>query len=135
IEARAFDHLLAGYRECDMMPREIAAFDRRDVLRLESVAVLRVVPVVEVAAAALEGVQRLERGLETLDDVEGADPAEIASGHRRQQIQSDVRGRRAVRNHRARYLLEVVRRQCVVRRTDERREEAPRPPRDQAEGS
>jgi hypothetical protein len=69
-------------RECDEMTREIAAVDRRDVLRLESVAVLRVVPVVEVAAAALEGVQRLQRGLETLDDIKRADPAEIARGHR-----------------------------------------------------
>src|SRR6266446_8242199 len=84
------------------MAGEIAAVDRRYVLRLERIAVLRVVPVVEVAAETLEGVHRLERGLETLDSVERADPAEIARGHRGQQVQSDVRGRRAMRHHRAR---------------------------------
>src|SRR5207302_1642485 len=77
IEAWALDHLLAGVRERDEMAGEIAAVDGRNVLRLERVAVLRVVPVVEVAAEALEGMQRLQRGLETLDDVERANPTEI----------------------------------------------------------
>jgi hypothetical protein len=43
-----------------------------DVLRLERIAVLRVSTVAEVTAEALEGVQRLGRGLETLDDARRA---------------------------------------------------------------
>ena len=101
-----------GVRERDEMAGEIAAVDRRDVLRLERLGAPRVVPVVEVAAEALEAPHRLERGLETLDGVERAEPAEIARGHRGQQIQADVRGRRAMRDDRARRLLEVVGRQA-----------------------
>src|SRR5207247_3977993 len=91
----------------DEMTGEISAVDGRHVLRVEGTTVLRVVPVVEVAAKPLETVHRLERGFQPLDGVERADPAEVARRDRGQEIQPDVRGRRAMRDHRTRRLLEV----------------------------
>ena len=52
------DHLPAGVAQRDQVPGEIPAVDRRDVLRVERTEVARVVPVVEVAAEALEPVHR-----------------------------------------------------------------------------
>src|SRR5687768_5014260 len=66
-EDRTIDHLLAGLRERDEMAGEVAAVDRRDVLRVERTAVFRVVPVVEVAAEALEGVHGRDGGFQALD--------------------------------------------------------------------
>ncbi len=70
---------------------------------------------------------------ESLDGVDRADPAEVARRDDRQQVQAKVGGRRAVRQHRPRLLLEVVRRQHVVRGRDERVEVAPRAAGDEAQ--
>ena len=117
------------------MAGEIPAVHRRYVPGVERTAVSRVVPVVEVAAEALEAGHRLERGLEPLDGVDGPEPAKIVGGHGGQQIEPEVRRRRAVRHHRVRLFLEVVGRQGVVFGADERREEPPGPAGDQPEGS
>ncbi len=130
---RTLDPLATGPVERDQMTREIAAVHRGDVLRVERPQVLRVVPVVEVAAEALEAAHRLERRLETLDGVERAEPAEVAGGDRGEQVEAEVRRRRAVRHHRAGIFLEVVRREHVVRGRDEGLEEAPGAARDAAQ--
>src|SRR2546426_12134358 len=67
---RAVDHLPTAVRERDEMTREIPAVHRRHVLWVERTAVFCVVPVVEVAAEALEAGHRRERRFESLDDVE-----------------------------------------------------------------
>ena len=108
MQPRTGDHLLAGMRERDEMAGEVSAVDRRDVLRFERSAVRGVIPVVEVPAKALETVHRVQCGFETLDRIDGAEPAEIPGRHRRQHIQSDVGGRCAMRHDRARRFLKVV---------------------------
>src|SRR5205814_4250039 len=126
---RAVDHRLTGVPERDQMTAEISAVDRRHVLRVERTAIARVVPVVKVAPEALEAVHRLERGLQSFDRVAGADPSEIAGGDDGEEVEADVRRGRAMRDDWTRRFLEVVRRQRVTVPADERREEAPRPPR------
>src|SRR5262249_50845884 len=96
---------------------------------LERTSLPGVVPVVEVAAAALEGVQRVDGRGDAIERVENAQPAEVVSRERRQQIEADVGRRRAVRDHGLRVLLEVVRRYRVVLGTDEGLEEVPGPSR------
>src|SRR5207247_4346569 len=86
---RAVEHLATGVADRDEMTGEVSAVHRRHVLRLERVAVFRVVPVVEVAAEALKDAHRLARGLESLDGVERPEPAEIASGHGGQEVQPE----------------------------------------------
>ena len=61
------------------------------------------------------------------------DPAEVARADRRQEIEAEIGRRGPMRDDRLRVLLEVVRRQHVVRRRDEGLEEAPGAPRDQAQ--
>ena len=106
----------AGIGERDQVAGEIAAVDRRDIRRIERAKIARVVPIVEVAAEPLQPFHRGERRFEALDRLERADPAEVARGDRRQKIEADIGGRGPVRDDRARILLEVVRRQHVVRR-------------------
>ncbi len=130
---RAIDELAASVRERDQMADEVAAVDRRYVRRIERTQRACVVPVVEVAAKALERLQRRERRLEARRRVAGPDPAEVARRDHRKQIQSDVGGRRPVRHHGLRILLEIVGRQRVILRVDEGLEEPPRPSRDGAE--
>ena len=132
-EQRAVDLLEAGLRQRGQVSGEIPAVDRRDVGRIERAQRARVVPVVVMSAEALHAEQRVERRLETLDGVEQADPAEVARGHRREQIEPDVRRRGPVRDDRLRILLEVVGRERVVLGADERLEEAPGPPGGEAE--
>src|SRR5207247_8036403 len=93
----------------------------------------RVVPVVAVAAEAMEAGHRSERGLQSLHGINAAEPTEIEGGDGGQQIQPEVRGRRAVRDNRAWIFLDVVGRQGAVFKTDEGRKELPRSPRDQPE--
>ena len=94
----------------------------------------RVVPVVEVAAEALERVACVASVASSRSTVSSdADPAEVAGGDRREQVEPDVRRRRAMRDDRLRILLEVVGRQDVVLRPDEGLEEAPGAARDRAQ--
>ena len=74
-----------------------------------------------------------ERRLQPLDGLARPDPAEVARARHRQQIEADIGRRCAMRHHRRRVFLEIVRRQHVVGRRDEGFEEAPGPPRDQAQ--
>ena len=115
------------------MAGEVAAVDRRHVCRFEPVQVARVVPVVQVAAEELELADRRHGFFEALEHVEGADPTEVASGHRGEQVHPDVGGRRAMFDDRTWIVLEVVGRQPVVFRGDERFEEEPRATGDEAE--
>ena len=95
--------------------------------------VARVVPVVEVPAEALEAGDGGQRRLEPLDHLERPDPAEVARGEDRQQVEPDVRRRRAVGDDGLGVLLEVVGRQRVVVRADEGLEEPPRAAADEPE--
>ncbi len=125
-------HSAAGVGERDQVAGEIAAVDRRDVVRLERPQVARVVPVVEVAAearAASSIVASVASSRSTVSMRPG--PAEVARGHRGQQVEADVGRRGAVGDDRLRVLLEVVGRQHVVGGRHEGLEEAPGAARDQ----
>jgi hypothetical protein len=132
---RRHDHLVTGVGERDQVAREIAAVDGRDVFRLQRAQILGGIPVEEVAAEALQLVQRRERRLQPLDGLERAAPAEIARRDARQQIEPDIRRRRAPRDDGLRTFLEIVGRQEIVLRRHEALEEAPGAPRDQAQAA
>ncbi len=102
---------------------EVAAVHRGDVAGLQRAQSGRVVPVVEVAAEALEAAHRRQGGLEAVHHVEEAQPAEVPGGDHRQQVEADVGRRRAMRQDGPGILLEVVGRQegVVVARRRTRR--------------
>jgi hypothetical protein len=127
--------LPAGARDDEQMAGEIAAVDRRDVARIERAQIGGGVPVVEMAAVALQPLHRGEGRLEPLHRFGRADPAEIAGGDDREQIQAHVGRRGAPRERRLRILLEIVRRQRMVRGRHEGLEKAPGPACDQPQGA
>ena len=129
---RLVDHLTTCVRQYEQMAGQIAAVHRRDVRRFEPVQVARVVPVVQVAAEALQANDSRERRLQTLHHLERPDPTEVTSRHGRQQVHPDIGRRGAVLHGGPGIVLEVVRRQRMVLRTDERLEEPPGPARRQA---
>ena len=112
---------------------EIAAVHRRDIQRRQRLARLRVVPVVEMTLVSLEGRHRAHGVRRAQQELAGRDVAEIVGGEIRKQREPHVRRRRAVRDHRDRMLLLVVRRQPLVVGTDERLEERPGPARERSQ--
>src|SRR5207253_5363417 len=74
IERRSVQPFETGVLKRDQVPREVPAVDRRDVARLERSEGARVVPVVEVTAIFLQSLDRSERRLEPLQQVDRADP-------------------------------------------------------------
>ena len=122
-----------GVGKRDQVSGEVAAIHRRDVARLEGTQITRVVPVEEVSPKPLQPLHRREGGFKALHRLGGADPAELAGSGRRKEQQTEIGRRRAMRHDGRRRLLEVVRRQHVVRFGDERLEEAPGLPRNEAQ--
>ena len=96
------------------MAGEIAAVHRRDVERAHRRQRVGLVPVVEMALIFLHLLQRGERRIEAGQRLGEADPAEIARGDDREQIDADIRRRGAPREDRGRVFLEIVRRQVMV---------------------
>src|SRR4029079_10167305 len=92
-----------------------------------------VVPVVEVAAVTLEFFRRCERASGALEQIANGNVAEIVSGQVREERQSDVGRRRAMRGAVGRFLLDVVWREVVVDRADVSFKVPPRTPRDRSE--
>ena len=72
----------AGVGQRDQVAGQVAAVHGRDVARLQRAQVGRVVPVVEMAAEALQPRHRGERRLQPLDRVGQPDPAEIVRAGR-----------------------------------------------------
>ena len=117
--------LAAALRHRHQVATEIAAVDTAHIARQQCGAGLGVVPVQEVAAVALQGVERAQGGLQALQQVLGADPAEPARAGRAQQVQADVGGRGAVGQLVLRRGLQVVRWQVAIVGADAALEEAP----------
>ena len=107
------------------MPGQIAAVDGGHVFRIERAQIARVVPIVEMAAEALQTAHRRERRLQPLDRLAGSDPAEVASADDGKEIEAEIGRRRPMRDRRRRIVLEIVGRQHVVGRRDESLEEPP----------
>ena len=126
---RAAGTLVCRDGEDAQMPGEIATVDGGDVSRLQRLARARVVPVVEVPAVTLEIGHGRQGCLEPIHRVERADPAEIARGHGREQVDAHVGRRRPVRDDGPRVVLEVIGRERIVFLRHERLEEAPALPR------
>ena len=81
------------------------------------------------AAVALECRHGRERVCRALDELAGLDVAEVVGRQIGQQSEPHVGRRSAVRDHRYRMFLEVVRRQPMIFGADEGFEKCPRPAR------
>ena len=130
VDDRPLVEVEQGAAQRDQVAGEVARIDSGDVGGRQRPQRLRVVPVVKVPSIALHSQERLERGFETGDELGRRHVAEIAGDERRQQLQTDVRGRGAMGDSLAAVLLHVVRDQPVVGGADELVEEPPRLPRD-----
>ena len=109
------------------MPGEIATIHRGHIVGLEWMELARVVPVVEVAVEQIHAAHRRQRGFQALNGFHGAQPPEITRGNRGEKIQPHIGRRRAVGYDGFRVFLKIIGRKCVIRGTDKRLEEAPRP--------
>ncbi len=124
------EHRVVGDREArvpesDQVPGQVAAIDGRDVPGLEDPEVRQVVPVVEVSAETLHALERLEDTLQPLRHVLRGEEAEVVGAHGREELETDVGGRRAHRDGGGRVFLIVVRREPARPGGDEPVEEAP----------
>ena len=109
----------------EQMAGEIAAVDRRDVRRLEDVQVVEVVPVVEMPAIASQASHGVDGLLQPRGRIARADEAQFVRAEDGEQVQPDVRRRRAHRHRGHGVVLEVVRRKPVRLRAGEAIEERP----------
>ncbi len=128
LEHRFVDQRQQARAQGQQVPGEVAAVHRRDVQRRQRLQALRVVPVVEMTAVArqlLHGHQRVAGAVEQAVD---AEETEVEPGQVRQQRHADVGRRGTVGDHRARALLQIVRRQPVVGGADVGLEERPGAP-------
>ena len=75
---------------------------------------------------AFEAFDGRERGVGPVSQLTGADETKVVSRERREQRHPDVGWRRAVRDGHCRDELDVVRRERVINRSDERVEVPPR---------
>ena len=82
----------AGLLQRHQVAGEVAAVHGRDVGRLQHAQIGEVVPVEEVPAVAAHPLECPEDLLEALDHVTGADEAEIARRHDREELEPDVGG-------------------------------------------
>ena len=130
MQARAQRVVSGSKREARLAQRhqvagQVAAVHGADVRRIQHVQVGEAVPVVEMSAIPAHGGQRRERAFQSPGHVRGGDQPEVVCADGREQLQPDVRGRRAHRDHGLGISLEVVRRQPVRVLRDEPVEELP----------
>ena len=78
--------------ECDEMPRQVPAIDRRDILRIERSKILRVVPVKKVPADAGKLIHCGKGRFKPFNGFKRSDPSEVASARDRQKIEAYVCG-------------------------------------------
>ena len=95
------------------MTAQVAAVDGRHVRGRQHGQIGRVVPVQKVAAFARQVRERRQRLLAAREHFGRVDPAESSRARNTEQIQTDVRRRRPIRDHRVRHDLHVVRRQMM----------------------
>ena len=96
------------------MSGQVAAVHRRYIAGHQRLQGLRVVPVVEVAPVAFHAIEATEGVAGALQQPALVEVAEIVRRQVGQQRQSDIGRRRAMRYHRGRLFLHVVRRKPVV---------------------
>src|SRR6185436_2971689 len=82
---------------------------------------------------ARQGLQTLQRRLEAIDRILEPKPAEVPGSNDRQQVETEIGWRAAMRNDRVRVFLEVVRRKSVLFRGYEGHKESPGATRNQTE--
>ena len=113
------------------MSSQIAAIHRRDILRVQRAKILRVVPVIEVAAEPLQVAHGRECRFQPVYGLGHPGPPEVAGADRGEQVKAEIGGRGPVRDCRLRVFLEIVRREHVICCRHESLEEAPGAARDQ----
>ena len=127
------DPLAARVGGDDEVARQVAVVDRRDVPRCERLQRRGVVPVEQVPVEMIEGIDGVHRALHALERLVRADPTEVPGGDGREEVEADVRRRRAMGHDGCGVLLEVVRRQVVIEGRDVFLEVAPRPASDESQ--
>ena len=108
------------------MSGEIPAIDGGDIFRVQRTQLACVVPIVKMSAVTLEALHRPERRLQPVHGIMRSQPAKVARRDDRQKVESDVRRRCPVGDHRFGIFLEIVRRKRVILRCDKRFKETPR---------
>ena len=111
VDQRRRDDLAQPCAERDQVAGQVAAVDGRDVARLGAGRACRCRTSLEVAAVALQPLQRVERLLEPVGQLAERQVAEVARRQRGEQVEPDVGRRGALGDDPARVLLEVVGRQ------------------------
>ena len=89
-EHRCVDQAEQTLPQGQQMPGEIAAVDRRNILRAKRVERVRVVPVVEMAAILLHPFDGGDRLLHALNRLFEAQPAEVTGGDDGEKIDADI---------------------------------------------
>ncbi len=114
VDGGSFRPFFQRGRQRNQMTGEIAAVHRRYIEGPHRCQRVGLVPVVEMALVLLHLFERIDGGGDTIQRFAEADPAEIARGDDRQQIDADIGRRRALRDDGRRVFLEIVRREMVV---------------------
>src|SRR6266581_4431526 len=126
-EKGAMRELTTCLSQGDQVPGQIAAVHGGNIHGIQRPEVPGVVPVDEVATDAVQVRHGLERGFKPFRRVQNPDPAEIVGDRRAEQIEPQIRRRRAVGFGGLGVFLEVVRRKGMILLVHERLEEAPGP--------
>src|SRR5438477_2486278 len=100
------------------MSGQITAIHRGDVSRIQRTKISRVIPIVEMAAEALEAAHRGERCFQALDSIGRSPPSKVAGADRGEKIEAEIGGRGPVGEYGSWVFLEIIRRQHVVRHRD-----------------
>ncbi len=103
----------------EQIGREIAAIDGGDVAGRHGRAIAGGVPIVKMAAVALQFFQRGEGVAEAIDQVAAVDVAEVVGGEDAQEAHADVGGAGALGDARGGDFLEIVGGKPVLRRGHE----------------
>src|SRR5579864_6832756 len=116
----------AGICKSDQMSSQITAIDRGDVSRIQRTKIPGIIPIVEMAAEALQATHRRERCFQPLNGLVRPHPSEVAGAYRGEKVEAEIGRRGPAGEYGPWVFLEIVRRQHVVRRRDEGLEVAPR---------
>src|SRR5665213_4182451 len=72
------------------MPRQIAAIHGGDVSRIQRPEIARIVPIIEMAAKALQAAHRCQGCFQALDGLGRTRPAEVAGADRGKKVEPEI---------------------------------------------
>ena len=127
-------HFQTGTLHHQQVAGKIAAVDRGDITWLQWAKAGGVIPIEEVSAKAFQLGQCAQRRLQTLDGIDGPDPAKVAGRQYHVEIEPDVGRRGAMGGLALGNFLVIVGRQVTVLYRDKFFEKGPGLPRRQPKG-